>query len=201
MNLLITGNSSPLSCAIRTHFELKKYTVFAPNRIDLSVHSEISITQFLQQNHIDLLVYLAAININGLIFQTSIKDWKSQLDINLHGAYRTLKAWFQQTHVTHKHAILISSYSAIHPHLGQAAYSTTKAAIIGLMQGLLLEYEYQNKYRINTILPGLFHSSMLNNNNITINHSLTHIGPFIEMLHLQMPHSNGNIYNLDSRII
>ena len=60
------------------------------------------------------------------------------------------------------HVVFISSYAAEHPTVGQTAYATAKAAILGLTRDLALRHG-SNSIRVNAILPGFMETPMTEN--------------------------------------
>jgi NAD(P)-dependent dehydrogenase (short-subunit alcohol dehydrogenase family) len=202
MTALITGASSPLAKCIDTYFSTSHHRIILENRDTFCVTDELVVEDYFKNHSIDLLIYLAAINTDQLIIRTSINSWNSQLNINLTGAFVSIKKWLSDTTEKSKHVVLISSYSGIHPHLGQLAYSTSKAALIGLMQGMTKECEVLKQNRFNVILPGRFQSNicMQTSNTFELD-SLKHVAYFIDVLHHKMPSITGQIFNLDNRNI
>ncbi len=202
MIALVTGVSSPLANAIHSYFDSSQHQIILKNRHDFCVTNPIIVKDFFDKNEIDLLIYIAAINLDQLIFQTSIANWNHLIKVNLTGAFVSIINWLSEPSDQSKHVILVSSYSGIHPHLGQIAYSTSKAALIGLMQGMIKEQAQLTRNRFNVILPGRFVSNI---SKLPFNSkgqsSLKHVAQFIDVLHHQMPRTTGQIFNLDNRSI
>ncbi len=109
------------------------------------------------------------------------------------------------------HIIFISSYSAIHPPIGQAAYAASKAALLGLTQGLAAELGPMG-IRVNAVLPGFMETPMTcavsdgRRIEILSDHSLGRfntpaiISKFIRHLQEDLVHTSGQVFNLDSRL-
>ena len=109
------------------------------------------------------------------------------------------------------HIVFISSYSALHPQVGQAAYATAKAALLGLTASLALENGHHG-IRVNAILPGFMETNMTSTVSsrrkaeILGDHSLGRfntpnaVAHFIRYLHEHLPETSGQVFQLDSRL-
>ena len=109
------------------------------------------------------------------------------------------------------HIVFISSYSALHPPLGQLAYATAKAALLGLTQSLARENGHHG-IRVNAVLPGFLETRMTElvsekrKIEILANHTLgrfntpVEVAKFIRYLHQDLCHTSGQVFQLDSRI-
>jgi 3-oxoacyl-[acyl-carrier protein] reductase len=112
----------------------------------------------------------------------------------------------------HGHIIFISSRSAKHPPIGQAAYATAKAALLGLTADLASRHGPSN-IRVNTVLPGFMETRMTENitqtrrQQVLADHSLGRFNTcrqtaaFIRFLHHELPHTSGQVFQLDSRTV
>ena len=108
------------------------------------------------------------------------------------------------------HVIFISSYAAIHPAVGQAAYGVAKAALHGLTKEMA-ELHGGSGIRVNAVLPGFLETPMTSavsekrKEIVKKLHFLGKLntpeaaGEFIRFLHEQMPYTSGQIFSLDSR--
>ena len=109
------------------------------------------------------------------------------------------------------HLVFISSYSALHPPLGQAAYAAAKAGLLGLAKSLARELGPAG-IRVNTILPGLLDTPMTaalpeeRREQVRRDHLLDRFNTaeaaaqFLVHLHDRLPHTSGQVFQLDSRI-
>jgi 3-oxoacyl-[acyl-carrier protein] reductase len=106
---------------------------------------------------------------------------------------------------------MIGSFSALKGPVGQANYAAAKAGLIGLTQSLAQEYGSRN-IRVNCVLPGFLETKMTAGLTPDVrekfhqSHALGHfntttqVADFISFLDQQLPHTSGQIFNLDSRI-
>jgi 3-oxoacyl-[acyl-carrier protein] reductase len=108
------------------------------------------------------------------------------------------------------HVIFISSNSALHPPAGQAAYAAAKAALLGLVGDLAGPCGDFN-IRVNAVLPGFLATRMTESVSNTRRaevlaaHALGRFNTcertaaFIRFLHFELPHTSGQVFQLDSR--
>lgn len=107
---------------------------------------------------VDVLINNAGITKDLLLIKQSEKDWDRIMDVNLKGVFNCIKA-FAPLMKDGGHIINISSYSGLKGKEGQAAYSASKAALLGLTKTAAVELaEY--KIRVNAILPGYMPTKM-----------------------------------------
>lgn len=107
---------------------------------------------------VDVLINNAGITKDSLLIKQSERDWDRIMDVNLKGAFNCIKA-FALLMKDGGHIINISSYSGLKGKEGQAAYSASKAALLGLTKTAAIELaEY--KIRVNAILPGYMSTKM-----------------------------------------
>ena len=108
------------------------------------------------------------------------------------------------------HVVFISSHAAIHPAIGQAAYSTAKAALLGLTADLAERWG-SSGIRINAVMPGFLETPMTTTvsasrkEEVKEEHRLGRFNTpvatagFIRFLDEEMPHTSGQVFQLDSR--
>lgn len=97
----------------------------------------------------------------GLSHKTDRQTWLETVDLNLMSVVQT---WAPVTdHIMKRgeggRLIVTSSIAALMGTGGAAGYSTTKAAVLGLVQGLAVELG-QAGIRVNAILPGYIETEM-----------------------------------------
>ncbi len=90
-----------------------------------------------------------------IVAKTSLDSWRRVMSVNLDSVFLCLRA-------ASKHMIergdggaltVVSSTAAIHGAAGNASYSTSKTAILGLMRAMAVEMA-RYKVRVNALLPG-----------------------------------------------
>lgn len=211
-HVLVTGGHGDLGSRIASSFRDDGFEVHAPGREELDVSDSNSVGPFFKElESLDLLVANAGINHDQLLARTSEADWDRQLEVNLNGAFRCAKAALKpMLRRRAGHLIFISSYSAIHPPAGQAAYAASKAGLIGLAKSLAREVGPAG-IRVNVIMPGFLETRMTDTVGdsrkelVRQRHTLGRLNTadsvarFLLHLHRHLPHTSGQIFQLDSR--
>ncbi|HCL81458.1 MAG TPA: beta-ketoacyl-ACP reductase [Nitrospiraceae bacterium] len=107
---------------------------------------------------VDVLVNNAGITKDALLIKQDEKDWDRIVNVNLKGAFNCIKA-FAPLMKNGGHIINISSYSGLKGKEGQAAYSASKGALLGLTKTAAVELA-EHGIRVNAILPGYMPTKM-----------------------------------------
>lgn len=209
--LIITGGRGGLASSIAEAFSTPDWEVAAAGRSDLDVTNQRAIDGYFHDRRVDLLVCAAGITRDALLPRLSDADWDDVMAVNFHGADACARAALAGMIARQSgHIILISSRSATHPPVGQAAYATAKAALFGLASDLARSAGPQG-IRVNTVLPGFLETSMTRavtaarRQEILADHTLGRfnttcaVARFIHFLHHQLPHTSGQVFQLDSR--
>lgn len=108
--------------------------------------------------HLDVLVNNAGISRDALLVKTTEDDWDAVLATNLKGCFNTVRA-LAPLMLDGAHIINVSSWSGLKGKPGQAAYSASKAALIGLTRTLARELG-PDGIRVNALLPGYMPTGM-----------------------------------------
>lgn len=109
---------------------------------------------------LDAIINNAGISRDSLIIKTSDADWDAVMDANLKGAFNVIKNLSPlMIRSGGGHIINVSSRSGLRGKAGQAAYSSAKAALIGLTVNAALELSVYN-IRVNAVLPGYMATGM-----------------------------------------
>lgn len=110
--------------------------------------------------HLDVLVNNAGITKDGLLMKMSEEDFDSVLDINLKGAFHTIRHASRYFLKQKSGRIVnISSVSGLMGNAGQANYSASKAGIIGLTKSVARELASRG-ITCNAVAPGFIQSDM-----------------------------------------
>jgi len=211
---LITGGQGELAQAVAGSLTEAGMAVHSPGRDELDVRDEVSVADYFSKiENLDLLVCNAGITDDHLLLKMSEQSWDAVMETNLKGAFLTAKA-AAKIMIKQKrgHIVFISSYSAFHPPAGQANYAAAKAALTGLAKSLAQELGGRN-IRVNVVVPGFMETKMTQELSEEVRsatqekHTLSEFntaeatGKFLRCLHLDMQHTSGQVFNLDSRIL
>jgi NAD(P)-dependent dehydrogenase (short-subunit alcohol dehydrogenase family) len=123
-------------------------------RNDDSVAAAIALARE-RHGHIDIVVHAAGISHNAVIWKTSPEDWDAVQQVNLRGAFLLLRhsvALLRENEGGGR-VVLIGSINGSRGKFGTAAYSASKAGLIGLAKTAARE---TGKFAINVnvVEPG-----------------------------------------------
>ena len=132
-------------------------------KFDISDHSKIE--DFIENVSsqlvgLDVLVNNAGITMDNLSLRMKDEEWKKVIDINLSSTFYLCKHAIKKM-LKNKYGRIVNITSIVgHTgNLGQANYSASKAAIIGMSKSLAIEYAKKN-ITINCVSPGFIQSNM-----------------------------------------
>ena len=109
---------------------------------------------------VDVLINNAGIAKDGLVIRYDESDWDEVIRVNLKGCFNTVKSFVPFMISSGGGQIIhISSYSGLRGKAGQAAYSASKASLIGLTVTLAKELAEYN-IKVNALLPGYMPTEM-----------------------------------------
>jgi len=111
-------------------------------------------------SRLDILVNNAGISIDGLIMRFKDDDWDKTIDTNLKGPFALIRA-ASRPMMKQKFGSIVNVSSVVGEmgNAGQAAYSASKAGLIGLTKAVARELASRN-IRVNAVTPGFFKTDM-----------------------------------------
>ncbi len=113
-----------------------------------------------ESGRLDVVVNNSGITKDALLLKQSEKDWDSIIRTNLKGCFNIIKTMAPLLVKSGGgHIINISSRSGLAGNFGQAAYSASKAALLGLTYTAAVELAMHN-IRVNSVLPGFMMTDM-----------------------------------------
>lgn len=210
---LITGGQGDLGKAVAAALLTAGYEVHAPGRGDLDVADPASIKAWFDgRTRLDLLVHSAGVLRDCRTPHMEEDDWDSVMRVNLKGAFQTSQAALRlMARQRMGHIVFIGSNSARFGTVGQANYASAKAGMIGLTHSLAKEYGARN-VRVNCVLPGLLETKMTAHlseeikSSVRSSHALGRfntcgaVAGFVAFLDKELPHTSGQVFQLDSRV-
>ena len=109
---------------------------------------------------IDILVNNAGITRDGLLIRMKEEDWLAVLQVNLTGTFYCIKAVLPAMSKKRSGRIVnIASVVGVMGNAGQANYSASKAAVIGLTKTAAREYASRS-ITVNAVAPGFIDTAM-----------------------------------------
>jgi NAD(P)-dependent dehydrogenase (short-subunit alcohol dehydrogenase family) len=211
---IITGAAGGLGQVIVGCLRTAGMDVLAPGKEELDVTSSDRVkSYFADAGDIDLLVCNAGLTIDKPLARMNESDWDKVMKVNLKGAFlcaREVSRGMMKRRIGH--IVFIASFSAIHPPSGQANYAAAKSALLGVMKSMAQELGSRN-VRVNAILPGFLETKMtqglsddvkaasMNRHVLGRFNTPDRVGQFVTFLHQKLPHTSGQVFNLDSRIL
>lgn len=127
---------------------------------DVSDMDEVK-NMFDEIGDIDVLVCNAGISEYGLFSETAPEEWRRVFAVNTDGAYNCIQCALPDM-IRKKSGVIItmSSVWGVHGASCEAAYSSSKAALIGLTKALAKELG-PSDIRVNCIAPGVIETDMM----------------------------------------
>lgn len=209
--VVITGGNGSLGSALANAFRESGDQVDAPGRRELDVTDPAAVSRYFDCRSPDLLICNAGIARDQLLARLKPAAWEETWSVNFQAALACARAVLPGMEQRGGgHVIFISSHSALHPPVGQSAYATAKAALLGLATDLATDHGPAG-IRVNAILPGFLETRMTagltpeRRAKVLAAHALgrfntcRNAASFACFLHHQLPHTSGQAFQLDSR--
>ncbi len=135
--------------------ELVAFDVTDPDSVDRSIKEAVT-----RHGQIDILVNNAGISIDQLLLRVTAKDLEMTWATNVNGAVYCAKACIRPMMKKRWGRIInLSSVVAESGNAGQAVYSASKAALLGLTRSLAREYASRG-ITVNAVAPGFIETDM-----------------------------------------
>lgn len=113
-----------------------------------------------EQGQIDILINNAGITSDQYLMMMSFEQWEKVIDVNLHGAFRWVKAVSRAMMNARRGAIVnVASVSGLIGTGGQTNYAASKGGIISFSRSAAAELGPKG-IRVNTVIPGFIKTDM-----------------------------------------
>ncbi|MBJ86748.1 MAG: hypothetical protein CL461_00710 [Acidimicrobiaceae bacterium] len=145
---VVTGGSQGIGLAITERLSEATYEVFVldisgkENTIQCDVSDEAAVARTAEEiGPVDLLVNNAGIWKFGPIEETTLEDFSRVLDVNLKGAFNTIKHFgLRMLEAGNGSIVNIVSIAAKHPNPSVGSYGPSKAALVSLTEQVAIEW-------------------------------------------------------------
>lgn len=210
--VVITGGTGGLGTAIAREFAGNGWEVIALGSKDLDLSEDDGVRRFFDAAACDLLVCCAGMIRDVPLPRMEEGEWDDVFAVNFQAAARCAAAAVPGMLAKGcGHVVFVSSYAALHPAVGQAAYATAKAALHGLASGLAESYGRAG-LRFNVVMPGFLETPMTGavsgkrREVIRAAHCMGEFNTpeaaagFVRLLEEKLPFTSGQVFSLDSRL-
>ena len=154
--VIVCDNAAP-----DTHLENTEY--YALNVTDRAACQKFFDDIVAKHGKIDILINNAGITRDAMTRKMSDEQWDAVIDVNLNGVFNLTRHVGPHMQQNGSGAIVnISSVVGEGGNIGQANYSATKAAVIGLTKTWAKEFALKGaQVRVNAIAPGFIMTDMV----------------------------------------
>lgn len=158
MNVVITGRSSEsIREALRTLNEVGNDSSYAIGLV-ADVRDYESMKNVVKQakeefGKIDVVIANAGVGHFGSIRDLSLSQWQETIDVNLTGAFYTLKSALEELINSKGYYITISSLAGTNFFASGSAYNASKFGLTGFTQAVMLDLR-DHGVKVSTIMPG-----------------------------------------------
>jgi 3-oxoacyl-[acyl-carrier protein] reductase len=209
--VVITGGTGGLGTAVSEKFREAGWEVTALGRSDLDLLDRKAVDSYFSSNPCDLLICAAGMIRDQRLERLDEENWEDVYRVNYEAAANcAMAALPSMAQRGEGHVVFISSYAAIRPAVGQAAYATAKAALLGLTKELASAWGGK-RIRVNAVLPGFLETPMtatVSERRKEVVRDLHFLGKFntpeaaaafLLFMEEQMAWTSGQVFQLDSR--
>lgn len=144
---------------------------FLPLQVDLA--SDVSVADAVAKTEatfggLDVLINNAGYGIGGSLEEVEDAEVRAAFDINVFGVFNTIRHALPVMRKQQSgHIINIASIAGVAPGSGWAAYSATKAAVIGLSEALAQDVKPLG-ITVTAVAPGAFRTSFLSKDSLSL---------------------------------
>jgi 3-oxoacyl-[acyl-carrier protein] reductase len=156
MNVIITGRNEKAIWSVEE--EIKSYGVqcrYFLGNVQDTVHANYVIDSAVKEfGKVDHLINNAGYGILKKFVDSTLEEFKGQMDVNVFGVYNFTKAAVPHMIKAKKGSIInIASLAGKNNFIGGTMYSATKHALLGFTKSLMLELREYN-IRVSSVCPG-----------------------------------------------
>lgn len=156
--IVIFGGSQGIGASIKSIAKKHNAYVYSTSKSSgVDITDQNNVKGFLRRIHkkhgrIDMVINTAGVLKTGKLISQDYKSIQEQINVNLMGSIIVAKESFDLMQETGGSIVLFSSSSYTRGRALSSIYSSTKAAVVNLMQGLAQEF-IANDVKINAINP------------------------------------------------
>ncbi len=156
MNVAITGrNQAALEEGAAALAKIGKGEILAIQSDVRNYQAEVqAIEQVVEQwGRLDVCIANAGVGKFADIDELEVEDWNAMIDINLTGAFHTVKAAIPALKKTEGYIMTIASLAGTNFFQKGAAYNASKFGLVGFTQAIMLDLRPYG-IKVTTIMPG-----------------------------------------------
>jgi 3-oxoacyl-[acyl-carrier protein] reductase len=113
-----------------------------------------------ERGGVDWIVCAAGVVRDRVSWKMSDSEWQDVLDVNLTGAFKTVRACLPALRRSEAgRVVFVSSINGIRGNFGQANYAAAKAGLVGLARSLAKELA-RDYVTVNVVAPGFIDTAM-----------------------------------------
>jgi NAD(P)-dependent dehydrogenase (short-subunit alcohol dehydrogenase family) len=160
---LVTGAARGIGAAIAERLRADAFDVVTLDReAGCDLRLDLAVDPVPEQSDVDVCVACAAItNTIAPAHRMTDEQWQRDVDVNLTGAYRTVRACLGGMRERRfGRVVVISSGAALSGLPGQVAYAATKAGLLGLIRTIAAENAGRG-ITANAVLPGMIETEVV----------------------------------------